>query len=219
MSDVAYYSTTKTLKSAIDFMSYVPLFGFKVEVNGNIPQEPIILAINHKLKILVNPLLQDRNKRTRWIDHLFVGALHPQKIHFMVQNIRYMKPATRKYLEELETFSTSDIRKGLDYLLKGETVGIFPEGEAHKVEEQYFYKGVAWFSARSERGIVPVCISKNTRDINNILHPKLNDIFIDYLPPLNPPKTATKRDLEKKVEEFKNVLISHKKHLEGLGRY
>ncbi len=219
MSDSVYYSTTKTLKSAIDLMSYLPFFGFKVEVRGNIPREPVVLAINHKLKVLVNPFLQDRNKRTRWIDHLFVGALHPQKIHFMVQNIQYMKSFTKKYLDKLETFSTQDIRKGLDYLLKGETVGIFPEGEAHKTEEQYFYKGVAWLSARSKRKIVPVYISKDINEVNNILHPKLSRIFINYLPPLDPPKTASKMELEKRVEEFKNVFVFHKKYLGNFGQY
>ncbi len=219
MSDLAYYSTTRTLKSAVDLMSYLPFFGFRVEVKGNIPKEAVILAINHKLKILVNPFLRDRNKRTRWIDHLFVSALHPQKIHFMVQNIQYMKCHTRKYLEEVETFSTQNIKKGLDYLLKGETVGVFPEGEAHKAEEQYFYKGVAWLSAHSKRRIVPVYLSKNTKDINNILHPRLNNIFLDYLPPLEPPETANKKRLEEKVEEFKNVFLFYKKHLADIGRY
>lgn len=219
MSNSAYYSTTRTLKSAIDLLSYLPFFGFKVELNGIIPKEPVVLAINHKLKVLVNPFLRDKDKRMRWIDHLFIGALHPQKIHFMVQNIRYMKYPTKKYLDELETFSTQDIRKGLDYLLDGETVGIFPEGEAHKLEEGQFYKGVAWLSARSKRKIVPVYISKNTKEINNIIHPRLNNIFIDYLSPIKPPETANKKELEKKVEEFKKVFVSYKEYLSNIGRY
>ncbi|MFH1249436.1 MAG: hypothetical protein V1660_04760 [archaeon] len=213
MSNKSYDQTIGALNKTIDFLSIVPYAGFRVYESGEIPSEPVILAINHKLKVLVNPFLRDKDKRTRWIDHLFVGAKYPKKVHFMVQDIQYMKLATKRYLERLETFSSNKIRQGLRYLDNGECVGIFPEGPAHLTEDRRMYWGIAWLSAHSKRKILPVYISKNSKDVNNVLHPKLNSLYIDYLTPLEPPKSCNKEDLEGKVNEFLGVFEGHKRFL------
>lgn len=219
MSDLIYNLRKNDIERIINVLSSIPYFGFDIKTRGEIPDEPLILAINHKLKILVNPFLKERDKRTRYIDHFFVGVKYPKQIHFMVQDIQYMKPATRKYLEGIEALPVHDLRKGLEFLSKGETLAIFPEGEAHLMEEDKFYKGMVWLSAKSQKRILPVYVSKNSKEVNNILHPKLNRIYIDYLIPLDPPATTKKVDLDKKVQEFKRVLDSHKESLSCLGQY
>jgi hypothetical protein len=219
MQSKSYNSTKNAINGLINFLSVTPLIGFKVYEEGNIPDEPVVIGVNHKLKVLVNLFLKDPNTRTRWIDHLFVGAKYPHKVHFMVQDVQYMKSHTKKYLNSLEAFPAHDIRKGLDYLNKGESVGVFPEGQAHLMEPEMIYKGIAWLSARSKRRILPVYVSKNSEKVNNIFHPALNSIYIDYLTPIDPPKSTSREDLEKKIEEFKEVFIWHKRFLRTQKRY
>lgn len=219
MSDKVYYNTIRTINYFLDALNAVPFIGFKVHEEGEIPDEPLILAINHKLKVLVNPFLRDKDKRTRWADHFFIAAKYPKKVHFMVQDSQFMKPTTRKYLEGLETFPAHNIRRGLEYLKNEETVGIFPEGQAHLMKEGILYKGAVWLSAMSEKKILPVYISKNSNKVNTVMHPALNDIYINWLPPLNPPKSTSKEDLENKIEEFNSSFENHKTLLSSRNLY
>ena len=219
MSNRYYFITTKTAEAIINLMSFVPYFGFKLESRGDIPDEPVVLAINHKLKIFVNPFLSDKNKRTRWIDHFFIGADNNRKIHFMVQDSRYMKPFTKYCLDLVETFPAHNLKRGLEFSLKGETVAVFPEGQAHLIKGGIFHKGVAWLSAYSKKKIVPVYISKNSATVNNILHPHLTKICIDYLEPIEPPQTTKKEDLEEKICELKRIFLSKREFLAASGQY
>lgn len=105
--------------------------------------------------------------REKWADHLLTAFIPKKgKIHFAVQGKQYMKPLTRFVLERLGTFSTRDIRKGINYLRKGETVAIFPQGEAHLVQKNKYYKGAAFLAQKGNTNLTPVKITAAYRRLH-----------------------------------------------------
>lgn len=165
MSKLFYNFAKKSARFVYNLLEYSNQL--KIKIEGQFPEEPVLLALNHRHKFR----LWFFGWKEKWADHLLVAYLPTDKpIHFAVQGKQYMKPFTRFILERLETFSTNHIRKGIKYLINGEIVAIFPQGEAHKIHENKYYKGAAFIAKKSCVDITPLKIETKNREITiNIL--------------------------------------------------
>jgi|GEM_PF-4040866 1-acyl-sn-glycerol-3-phosphate acyltransferase len=182
MSDWFYFTARKAIRLAYRVTNH------KINIEGEIPKKPTVLTVNHyhRIKLLFSG-------QEKWADHLLLGFLPVGKIHFAVQNKQYMKPTTRFCLERLETFSTKpiDVRKGIDYVRKGEIVAIFPQGEAHRMYENRYYKGAAFIAKKGNVDITPINVGSYSK----------KNLYLRILPPIN----TKDKSLEQITQEIKII--------------
>ncbi|MFH0831771.1 MAG: 1-acyl-sn-glycerol-3-phosphate acyltransferase [archaeon] len=185
MSKLFYDITLDAIRATYGMLK--PLNKLSIKVEGKFPEEPSLLTLNHFHKIR----FWFFGWHNKWADHLLTAYLPTDKIvHFAVQDRQYMKPFTRFILERLETFPAKSVRKGIKYARKGEMVAIFPQGEAHKLYENKYYKGAAFMAQRGNVDITPLKISS-----------KGNELIINILP-----KIASKgKTLEQLTQEIEEV--------------
>lgn len=168
MSDFIYFGTRNVIRAIYTF--YKVSKKLNINIEGQFPEEPSLLTINHCYKFKFWWF----GWHEKLADHAILGVIPTKrKIHFAVQGKQYMHPLTRFFLERLETFSANHLRKGVRYARKGETVAIFPQGEAHKMYENKYYDGASFIAKKGNVDITPLKIRREGRDITIKIPPKI----------------------------------------------
>ncbi|WP_067725421.1 lysophospholipid acyltransferase family protein [Oceanobacillus damuensis] len=128
-----------------------PLYRISIIGKENIPKDgPVIICSNHISNF----------------DPPVVGITSPRDIHFMAKGELFEKPILGRLLSGIQAFPVkrglSDrnaLRKGLEILKDGKTLGLFPEGTRSKTGELGKpLAGVGFFALRSEAAIIPCAI-------------------------------------------------------------
>ncbi len=157
MSDWFYFATRQAIRAFYGLAKHTSRNKLEIIIQGRLSDEPTLVTINHCYKAR----FWFFGWHEKWADQWLLSFIPTKrKIHFGVQDKQYMKPITRFILERLETFSAKEIRKGIYYARKGETVAIFPQGEAHKIYESKYYEGAAFIAEKGFVDITPIKIEK-----------------------------------------------------------
>jgi hypothetical protein len=170
MSDFIYFGTRKAIRFTYKLLSSIN-YAPKIKIEGQFPEEPSLLTINHCYKFK----FWWRGWHEKFSDHWLLSLIKTKrKIHFAVQGKQYMKPLTRFFLERLETFSANHIRKGVKYARGGETVAIFPQGEAHKLYEKKCHSGASFIAREGNVDITPIKIIREDKEITINILPQIS---------------------------------------------
>lgn len=130
---------------------FFPLFRIRIIGRENIPIDgPVIISSNHISNM----------------DPPVVGITSPRDIYFMAKDELFEKPILGKFLFGIHAFPVkrglkdrNALRKGLEILENGETLGLFPEGTRSKNGEfGQPLAGAGFFALRSNAAIVPCAI-------------------------------------------------------------
>ncbi|GGJ85778.1 1-acyl-sn-glycerol-3-phosphate acyltransferase [Lentibacillus kapialis] len=141
------YKTAKWVVSAI----FYPLFRIRITGKENIPKNgPVIICSNH----------------TSNLDPPVVGITSPRDIYFMAKGELFEKPFLRKLLTNIHAFPVkrgmrdrTALRKGLEILEQGNTLGLFPEGTRSKTGQLGKpLAGAGFFALKSNATIIPCAI-------------------------------------------------------------
>ncbi|MGP4107419.1 lysophospholipid acyltransferase family protein [Virgibacillus sp. L01] len=144
---MSLYKFARTVVAIIFF----PLFRIKIIGKENVPSNgPVIICSNHISNL----------------DPPVVGITSPRDIFFMAKGELFEKPFLGKLLLGIRAFPVkrglkdrNALRKGLDILENGETLGLFPEGTRSKTGELGKpLAGAGFFALRSNATIVPCAI-------------------------------------------------------------
>ncbi|AIS52439.1 1-acyl-sn-glycerol-3-phosphate acyltransferase [Thermoanaerobacter kivui] len=137
---------------------------FRIEVKGleNIPKKgPVIICPNH-ISLLDPPV---------------IGALLNRRIYFMAKEELFRNPFLKLLLGKglgafpvkRGTADLSAIKTALNYLKKGQAVGIFPEGTRSKTGKlQKAESGVSLLAVKGHAVVVPVGIKGKYRLFSKI---------------------------------------------------
>lgn len=130
---------------------FFPLYRIKIIGKDNVPKKGAVIICSNHISNLDPPV---------------VGITSPRDIHFMAKGELFENRFLRKLLLGIQAFPVkrglSDrnaLRKGLEILKNGETLGLFPEGTRSKDGEiGKALAGAGFFALRSEAEIVPCLI-------------------------------------------------------------
>ncbi|WP_077621716.1 lysophospholipid acyltransferase family protein [Sediminibacillus massiliensis] len=137
-------------KNVVTVLLY-PLYRIKVEGKENVPKQgPVIICANHISNL----------------DPPVVGITCPRDIYFMAKEELFQKKFLGGLLTRIHAFpikrgmkDRNALRKALDILGRGETLGLFPEGTRSKTGQiGKGLSGAGFFALRSEAYIVPCAI-------------------------------------------------------------
>ncbi|QKY71614.1 1-acyl-sn-glycerol-3-phosphate acyltransferase [Lentibacillus sp. CBA3610] len=143
-------SLYKTAKSVVSLIFY-PLYRIRVIGKENVPKSgPVIICSNHISNL----------------DPPVVGITSPRDIYFMAKGELFEKPILGKLLSGIHAFPVkrgmkdrNALRKGLEILENGNTLGLFPEGTRSKTGQLGDpLAGAGFFALRSNAAIVPCAI-------------------------------------------------------------
>lgn len=132
-------------------MILFPLYRIKIIGKENIPSTgPVIICSNHISNL----------------DPPVVGITSPRKIHFMAKGELFENFLFGKLLTGINAFPVkrgladrNALRKGLELLKDGNSVGLFPEGTRSKTGEiGKPLAGVGFFALRSDAQVIPCAI-------------------------------------------------------------
>ncbi|RYG73622.1 1-acyl-sn-glycerol-3-phosphate acyltransferase [Lentibacillus lipolyticus] len=144
---MSLYKTAKAIVSGI----FYPLYRIQVIGKENIPKQgPVIICSNHISNL----------------DPPVVGITSPRDVYFMAKGELFERPFLRELLNAIHAFPVkrgmkdrNALRKGLEILEKGHTLGLFPEGTRSKTGEiGKPMAGAGFFALRSSASIVPCAI-------------------------------------------------------------
>ncbi|SHG64719.1 MULTISPECIES: 1-acyl-sn-glycerol-3-phosphate acyltransferase [Virgibacillus] len=151
------YRIAKWVVSIIFF----PLFRIQVIGRENVPKTgPVIICSNHISNY----------------DPPVVGITSPRSIYFMAKGELFDNPLLGKLLIGIQAFPVkrgmSDrnaLRKGLQILKEGHTLGLFPEGTRSRTGElSKPLAGAGFFALRSNATIVPCAIIGNYKPFKQL---------------------------------------------------
>ncbi|WP_010650699.1 lysophospholipid acyltransferase family protein [Oceanobacillus massiliensis] len=140
----------KFAKSVVALILF-PLYRIHVIGKENVPSKgPVIICSNHISNL----------------DPPVVGITSPRDIHFMAKGELFEKPFLGKLLIGIQAFPVrrgladrNALRRGLEILKDGETLGLFPEGTRSKTGELGKpLAGAGFFALRSKAAIIPCAI-------------------------------------------------------------
>lgn len=191
------YTFAKNLVAIILY----PLYRIKVIGKDNIPASgPVIICSNHISNF----------------DPPVVGITSSRDIHFMAKGELFEKPILGKLLPGIKAFPVkrgladrNALRKGLEILKQGETLGLFPEGTRSKTGEiGKPLAGVGFFALRSEASIVPCAITGAYKPFRRVtvIYGKPMDIEKYRIEKASPQETA-----DAIMEEIRILKENHKK--------
>ncbi|MFC4557400.1 lysophospholipid acyltransferase family protein [Virgibacillus kekensis] len=144
---MSLYKFAKSVVAALLF----PLYRIQVLGKENVPKSgPVIICTNHISNL----------------DPPVVGITSPRDISFMAKGELFDKPVLGRLLVGIRAFPVkrglSDrnaLRRGLEILANGETLGLFPEGTRSKTGELGKpLSGVGFFALRSNATVIPCAI-------------------------------------------------------------
>ncbi|TBR16964.1 1-acyl-sn-glycerol-3-phosphate acyltransferase, partial [bacterium] len=120
-------------------------FRLKVEGKENLPKHyNYIVVSNH----------------ASFLDPAVVGSVMPHKVYCIAMRDIYRIPWLKWLLPKLDVMPTgSSSKKAIDLLMKGEVVGLFPEGGcSHDGKLKEFRRGAALLAFKTGRPIVPCAV-------------------------------------------------------------
>lgn len=169
---------------------------WRTRVSGteNVPLEgPLIVACNH----------------ISYIDPPGMGCFCPRRISYMAKKELFDIPilgpaiaAVGAYPVDRQGSATAAIKRSLEVLRAGGTVGIFPEGTRNRSGEVVPQTGVALLALLARAPVVPACIVGSDRAN------RLAQIKVAFGPPLALPadRKATHDDLTKFTAEIMTAI-------------
>ncbi|HLR63175.1 MAG TPA: lysophospholipid acyltransferase family protein [Lentibacillus sp.] len=141
------YKIAKWAVSAI----FYPLYRIRVIGKENIPKNGSVIICSNHISNLDPPV---------------VGITSPRDIYFMAKGELFEKPFLRSLLIGIQAFPVkrgmkdrNALRKGLEILEQGNTLGLFPEGTRSKTGQLGKpLAGAGFFALRSNATIIPCAI-------------------------------------------------------------
>lgn len=154
---MSFYSICQKIVKCIFF----PVYSVKVIGEENIPKdEGALICPNH----------------FHWLDPVIVGVYLKREIRFMAKYELFQNKFLKKLLTSLGVFPVrrqeadlNAVKSTLKYLKEGQLVGLFPEGT--RIKGGDFGKanpGVAMFSIKSGKPVIPVYIKANYKLFSRI---------------------------------------------------
>ncbi|CDF58164.1 lysophospholipid acyltransferase family protein [Thermobrachium celere] len=145
-------------------VKFLFMFVYRVEIYGkeNIPKhEGAIISPNH----------------FHWMDPIVVGVYIDRQIRFMAKYELFNNKLLNKFLKKLGAFPVrrheadlNAVKTALKLLKEDNLVGLFPEGTRSKTGELgEANAGVAMFSIKSAKPVIPVCIIGNYKPFTKII--------------------------------------------------
>jgi 1-acyl-sn-glycerol-3-phosphate acyltransferase len=160
----------------------------------NVPLDgPVILACNH----------------LSYLDPPGMGCFCPRRISYMAKKELFEIPvlgpaiaAVGAYPVDRQGSATAAIKRSLEVLRAGGTVGIFPEGTRNTTGEIEPQTGVALLASLAKAPVVPACIVGSDRAL------RLAQIKVAFGEPLRLPegRKATHDDLTKFTAEIMSAI-------------
>lgn len=140
----------KIAKAVVSIIFY-PLYRIQVIGKENIPQKGAVLLCSNHISNLDPPV---------------VGITSTRDIYFMAKGELFENPFLGKLLTGIHAFPVkrglrdrNALRKGLEILAEGKTLGLFPEGTRSKTGKiQEPLAGAGFFALRSNAQVVPCAI-------------------------------------------------------------
>ncbi|WP_164668749.1 lysophospholipid acyltransferase family protein [Virgibacillus doumboii] len=191
-------SLYKFAKYVVSLLFY-PLYRIKVIGKENVPKKgPVIICSNHISNL----------------DPPVVGITSPRDIYFMAKGELFEKPFLGKLLLGIHAFPVkrglrdrNALRKGLQILKDGNTLGLFPEGTRSKTGKLGKpLSGAGFFALRSNAAIVPCAIIgpyKPGKKLTVIYGKPIN------MEPYRAAKASAKDTAEAIMDEIGNLIKNH----------
>ena len=189
-------------------ISFRLVYRFRGKGKENIPDEPCIIAANHRSAldglIITSMLKRETAKKT------FFFA---KEKHWKNRFARFIAGKNNVLLMDINKNVKESLQKISHFLKEGKNVIIFPEGTRSRNNELKLFKNAfAILSTELNIPVVPVVISGSDRAV---FHPmKLPRLFtriqVEFLKPIYPQPAQTAENLRNSVEEkIKNVLYDN----------
>ncbi|MDL4840786.1 lysophospholipid acyltransferase family protein [Aquibacillus rhizosphaerae] len=175
-----------------------PLYRIKVSGKENVPKEgPVIICSNHISNF----------------DPPVVGITCPRDIYFMAKEELFKNKILGGLLPKIHAFpikrgmkDRNALRRGLEILKEGETLGLFPEGTRSKTGEiGQGLAGAGFFAVRSDAIIVPCAIIGP--------YQKMKPLKVIYGPPVNMKELRENKASAKEVTDA--IMADIKKLIEN----
>lgn len=154
---------------------------------------PLIVACNH----------------VSYLDPPVMGSFCPRRISYMAKKELFSIPILGNvirglgaYAVDREGSATAAIKRSLEVLRQGGTVGIFPEGTRNRTGEVVPQPGVALLASLAKAPVVPACILGSDRAL------RLGQIKVAFGPPLALPsdRKASRDSLAKFTDEVMSAI-------------
>jgi 1-acyl-sn-glycerol-3-phosphate acyltransferase len=171
---------------------------WRSQVRGteNVPADgPLIVACNHR----------------SYLDPPILGTYCPRPLAYMAKAELFRIPvlgaaiaAVGAYPVDREGSSTAAIKRSLDVLRAGGSIGIFPEGTRNLDGTVQPHQGVALLASLSKAPVVPAALV-GTADAK-----KFHQIKVAFGPPLRLPgdRKATREDLAKFTDDVMGAIAA-----------
>lgn len=160
----------------------------------NVPLDgPLIVACNH----------------ISYLDPPVMGCFCPRRISYMAKKELFAVPILGSVIRGLGAYAvdrdgsaTAAIRRSLEVLRQGGTVGIFPEGTRNRTGDVMPQPGVALLASLAKAPVVPACILGSDRALH------LGQIKVAFGPPLALPvdRKASRDSLAKLTDEIMSAI-------------
>jgi len=170
------------------------LWRTRVYGRENVPLSgPLIVACNHVSNL----------------DPPVMGCFFPRRISYMAKKELFEIPvlgpligALGAYPVDREGSATAAIKRSVEVLRSGGTVGIFPEGGRNVTGDNEIRQGVALLASLGKAPVVPACI------IGSDKAKQLGQIKVVYGKPLSLPvgRKATREDLAKFTDDVMSAI-------------
>ncbi len=169
----------------------------------NVPLDgPLILACNH----------------ISYLDPPVMGCFCPRRISYMAKKELFSVPILGSVIRGLGAYAvdrdgsaTAAIRRSLEVLRRGGTVGIFPEGTRNRTGDVMPQLGVALLASLAQAPVVPACILGSDRAL------RLGRIKVAFGPPLALPldRKASRDSLAKFTDEIMSAIRTLAESIRG----
>lgn len=160
----------------------------------NVPLDgPLLVACNH----------------ISYLDPPVMGSFCPRRISYMAKKELFTVPILGSVIRGLGAYAvdrdgsaTAAIRRSLEVLRQGGTVGIFPEGTRNRSGEVMPQSGVALLASLAKAPVVPACILGSDRAL------RLGQIKVAFGAPLALPvdRKASRETLAKFTDEIMSAI-------------
>jgi long-chain acyl-CoA synthetase len=186
-------------------ISFRTLYRFKGKGEGNIPNEPCIIAANHRSGLdglIITSFLKRKTARNTFF--------FAKEKHWRTKFARFMAGKNNVLLMDINRNVKESLQQISQVLQQGKNVIIFPEGTRSRNKEMKPFKNAfAILSTELSVPVVPVVISGSDRAVFRPMRlPRfLTRIRVEFLQPIYPQPAQTAENLRDHVErQIKSVL-------------